>query len=181
MVRQLAPHEAPKYLVEEVPDQLDLKESFTSTDRAMPGGRAWRPPSARSAVGLDRDRERARSRTTGWSRRRPGTSVRVTVAIMLGPMEKAPRRSADHRPGGSGRTRSRRAQLRLLPGLHHARLRRQDRQGIVEVRHQRNGVNSDSSEHRSGPGSRPGPRAARARPRHRLATCCAVTTASARS
>ncbi len=68
-----------------------------------------------------------RSRTTRSSRRRRGTSARATAIEVLGPIETGAGRLADRGPRGPGRTRTRGPQLRLLPGVHRARLRRQDR------------------------------------------------------
>jgi Ni,Fe-hydrogenase I large subunit len=59
---------------------------------------------------------------------------------VLGPIEQALVGFTGRRHLRPGRARPRRPQLRLLPRVHRARLRRQDRQAALEVRHQRDGL-----------------------------------------
>ena len=132
------------------------RRASTASPPSTPRARASappRPPAARCRTGSCIENNKIKNyqvvTPTAWNiGPRDGSDV-------LGPMEKALGRLADRRSGGPGGTRSRGPQLRLLPGVHRARLRRQDRQGAVEVRHQRNGVTRRSigeHESRSDPG-----------------------------
>ena len=125
-------HEAPKYFtwVMQVAgrDRPAASPSTPSPTEHASGKGFGSTEAARGALSrLDRHRGRQDRELPG--RHPDGLEHRPAGRRQdeAGPIEAGPRRLADRRHGRPGRARPCGPQLRLLPGLHGARLRRQDR------------------------------------------------------